>query len=78
MISQNKTVLFFFSFLLFLPFLLRLLLFRAWTSENNLIDKFIQDAQIKARNCEEVIEWIPYDRLKDTQFLAKDGFSKVY
>ena len=52
--------------------------FNEWTSGNNLIDKFIQDAQIKARNREEVMEWIPYDNLKDIQFLAKGGFSKVY
>ena len=52
--------------------------FDEWTSNNQLIDKIIQDAQLKARNKGEVIEWIPYDRLRNIQFLAKGGFSTIY
>ena len=35
--------------------------FSKWTSGNQHIDRFIQDAQLKARNTKEVIEWTPYD-----------------
>ncbi len=52
--------------------------FSKWTSGNKHIDKFIQDAQLKARNSWEVIEWIPYNRLKNIQYLAKGGFSIIY
>src|SRR3954452_9278468 len=34
--------------------------FQNWTSGNHDIDKFIQKAQLKARNHEEVLEWIEY------------------
>ncbi|UZO14387.1 uncharacterized protein OCT59_005846 [Rhizophagus irregularis] len=52
--------------------------FSKWTSGNNFVDKFIQDAQSKARNHLEVIEWIPYNRLRNIQNLAKGGFSIIY
>ncbi|UZO14435.1 uncharacterized protein OCT59_005892 [Rhizophagus irregularis] len=49
-----------------------------WTSGNGIIDKIIKDSQLTARNKREVIEWIPYDRLKNIQFHARGGFSTVY
>ncbi len=52
--------------------------FNKWTSGNEFIDKFIQDAQLKARNYREVIEWIPYNRLRNIKYLAQGGFSIVY
>src|SRR6266511_409570 len=52
--------------------------FSQWTSGSLHIDEFIQEAQIKARSSNEVIEWIPYDRLRDIQFLARGGFSVIY
>src|SRR6266498_1176269 len=52
--------------------------FIKWTSGNKHIDKFIQDAQLKARNKYEVIEWIPHNRLRNIQYLAKGGFSTIY
>src|SRR6266498_2993442 len=52
--------------------------FNKWTSGNELIDKFIQDAQLKARTCSEVMEWIPYKRLRNIKYLAQGGFSIVY
>ncbi|RHZ87182.1 hypothetical protein Glove_40g85 [Diversispora epigaea] len=35
--------------------------FNKWTSGNDKIDKFIQDAQLNANRSSYVIEWIPYD-----------------
>jgi len=52
--------------------------FSKWTSGNEQIDKFIQDTQLKARNIDEIIEWIPYNRLRNIQYLAKGGFSTFY
>ncbi|RHZ79181.1 hypothetical protein Glove_151g43 [Diversispora epigaea] len=52
--------------------------FNKWTSENDVIDKFIQDAQQNASNDWEVIEWIPYDRFKDIKEIAKGGFGIIY
>src|SRR6266542_1673595 len=52
--------------------------FSKWTSGNKHIDKFIQDAQLKARNSWKVLEWIPYNRLRNIQYLAKGGFSIIY
>src|SRR6266480_4853146 len=36
--------------------------FQNWTSGNHDIDEFIQQTQLKARNYEEVIEWVEYNR----------------
>jgi hypothetical protein len=52
--------------------------FYKWTSGNKYIDKFIQETQLKARNFYEVMEWIPYNRLRNIKYFAKGGFSKVY
>ncbi|EXX56169.1 hypothetical protein RirG_123530 [Rhizophagus irregularis DAOM 197198w] len=50
--------------------------FKNWTSGNDDIDKFIQDAQKSYTN--NVLEWIPYDRLYDIKYIAKGGFGKIY
>ena len=53
--------------------------FKNWTSGNNDIDKFIQDTQLSAHNIDDkTLEWIPYDRFYDIQYIAKGGFGKVY
>jgi hypothetical protein len=52
--------------------------FKNWTSGNNDIDKFIQDAQLLANNSEKVLEWISYDRFRNIEFIAKGGYGKVY
>ena len=52
--------------------------FDKWTSGNKYIDKFIQDAQLTARTFHEVIEWIPYNRLRNIKYLTKGGFSTIY
>ena len=52
--------------------------FGNWTSGNEHIDKFIQEAQLNARFRHELLEWIPYNRLRNIKFLAQGGFSTVY
>src|ERR1700729_4119445 len=51
--------------------------FENWTSGNVDIDKFIQDIQLSA-NKNKVLEWIPYDRFYDIEYIAKGGFGKIY
>ena len=48
------------------------------TSGNENIDKFIQESQLNVRHPLELLEWIPYDRLRNIKFLAQGGFSTVY
>src|SRR6266498_4517214 len=52
--------------------------FENWTSGNVDIDKFIQDTQLSANNSKKVLEWMPYDRFYDIEYIAKGGFGKVY
>ncbi|RHZ83732.1 hypothetical protein Glove_88g128 [Diversispora epigaea] len=52
--------------------------FNKWTSGNDKIDKFIQDAQLNANNYRRVIEWIPYDRFKDVKQIGRGGFGTIY
>src|SRR5437867_3437786 len=52
--------------------------FEKWTSGNVGIDKFIQDTQLSTNNYLKVLEWIPYDRFYDIEYIAKGGFGKVY
>ncbi|RIA84048.1 hypothetical protein C1645_880160 [Glomus cerebriforme] len=52
--------------------------FSKWTSKNEFIDKFIQEAQLNAKNNYEVLEWIPYGQLKNIKYYDKGGFSEIY
>ncbi|RHZ79958.1 hypothetical protein Glove_139g362 [Diversispora epigaea] len=52
--------------------------FDKWTSENETIDKFIQDAQLNVDYYKKIIEWIPYDRFQGIKEIAKGGFGTVY
>src|SRR4051794_27612271 len=52
--------------------------FPNWTSGNKYIDSFIQETQLNAQNCSEILEWIPCDRLRNINYLARGGFSTVY
>lgn len=52
--------------------------FSKWTSGNEFVDKFIQNAQLSARNREEVIEWIPYEKFQNVEYIAQGGFSKIF
>ncbi|RIA85958.1 hypothetical protein C1645_830032, partial [Glomus cerebriforme] len=46
--------------------------FGNWTGGNEYIDKFIQESQLNARNNHELLEWIPYNRLRNIQYLTED------
>ena len=52
--------------------------FENWTSGNEDINKFIQDTQLSADYYNEVLEWIPYDKFNNIEFIAKGGFGRVY
>ncbi|RHZ88632.1 hypothetical protein Glove_21g94 [Diversispora epigaea] len=52
--------------------------FDKWKSGNEIIDKFIQDAQLTAYESKKVIEWIPYHRFKGIKEIAKGGFGTIY
>ena len=50
--------------------------FSNWTSGNEFIDKFIQETQLNT--IFQVLKWIPYNRLKNIEYLDKGGFSIVF
>ena len=52
--------------------------FKNWTSGNSEIDEYIQNSQLKAKCCEEVLEWIEYDKFANVEYLAKGGFGITY
>ncbi|RGB43445.1 kinase-like domain-containing protein [Rhizophagus diaphanus] len=52
--------------------------FKNWTSGNHEVDKFIQKTQLKAKQSDEVLEWIEYDRFENVEYLAKGGFGTIY
>src|ERR1043165_6543513 len=52
--------------------------FKNWTSGNHDVDEFIQKAQLKAKDEEQIIEWIEYDRFENVEYLAKGGFGITY
>jgi hypothetical protein len=52
--------------------------FLKWTSKNEFVDKFIQDAQLNAKSCYEVLEWIPYNKLSNISYYDKGGFSEIH
>src|SRR3954453_1246751 len=52
--------------------------FNKWTSGNKEIDEFIQKFQLNATCQQEVLEWIPYEKFEDIEYLAKGGFSTVH
>jgi len=49
--------------------------FSNWTSGNEFIDRFIQETQL---NANWVLEWIPYNRLKNIEPLDKGSFITLY
>src|SRR6185436_17036803 len=49
--------------------------FNNWTSGNDKIDKFIQDAQLNTSDYWQAIEWIPFDRFKDVKQI---GFGTIH
>src|SRR4051794_779310 len=52
--------------------------FNKWTSGNKEIDEFIQKFQLNATHYKEVLEWIPYEKFEDIEYLAKGGFGTVH
>ncbi|EXX52892.1 kinase-like domain-containing protein [Rhizophagus irregularis DAOM 181602=DAOM 197198] len=52
--------------------------FKNWTSGNHDVDEFIQKAQLKAKNFDQIIEWIEYDEFEDVEYLAKGGFGTTF
>jgi hypothetical protein len=48
--------------------------FANWTSENEIIDNFIQEKQLKY-NEYVVFEWIPYDKLIEVNEIGKSVFA---
>ena len=52
--------------------------FQNWTSGNHDVDKFIQKMQLKAKDRNQVIEWIEYDRFENIEYLAKGGFGTTF
>ncbi|RHZ82890.1 hypothetical protein Glove_103g77 [Diversispora epigaea] len=52
--------------------------FGKWTSENREIDELIQQIQLNANKHQEIIEWIPFERLENVTYLAKGGFGTAY
>jgi hypothetical protein len=52
--------------------------FSNWTSGNNDIDNLIQQCQMEALKPNRIVEWIPYDKLKNIKYLTKGGCSEIY
>ncbi|GES87610.1 kinase-like domain-containing protein [Rhizophagus clarus] len=52
--------------------------FKNWDSGNDDINKFIQDIQLSANGYHKLIEWIPFDKLHNIEYIAKGGFGMVY
>jgi serine/threonine protein kinase len=52
--------------------------FNNWTSVNPNINKFIQKCQLEATSPWNVLEWIPYEKFKNIEYIADGGFGKVY
>ncbi|RIA89039.1 kinase-like domain-containing protein [Glomus cerebriforme] len=52
--------------------------FKNWTSENSDVDKFIQESQINAKNHNEKLEWIEYDKFENIEYITKGGFGTIY
>ena len=53
--------------------------FTNWTSENEKIDNFIQEMQLKIRSQHDVVfEWIPYNRFDNIEEISKGDFATIY
>ena len=52
--------------------------FKNWTSGNSDVDKLIQESQLNAKNYNEILEWIEYDRFENIEYITKGGFGKIY
>ena len=53
--------------------------FTNWTSENEKIDNFIQEMQLKIDSYYNIVfEWIPYSQFCDIKKVGRSGFDTVY
>jgi hypothetical protein len=52
--------------------------FNKWSSGNKEIDEFIQNFQLNATCYNEILEWIPYEKFENIEYLAKGGFGIVH
>src|SRR2546430_2460611 len=52
--------------------------FNNWTSGDKKVDEFIQQCQLNATRPEDMLEWVPYERFEDVEYLAEGGFGIVY
>src|SRR5438045_2785419 len=49
------------------------------TSENEKIDNFIQEMQLKINEYNDIVfEWIPYNQFSDIKEIGRGGFATVY
>ena len=49
------------------------------TSENEKIDNFIQEMQLKINNAYDIVfEWIPYNQFSEIKEIGRGGFATVY
>ncbi|GES78403.1 kinase-like domain-containing protein [Rhizophagus clarus] len=49
-----------------------------WTSGNNDIDNLIQQCQLETLSPDRIVEWIPYNKLQNIEYLTKGGCSEIY
>src|SRR5438034_4953816 len=52
--------------------------FSNWTSGNNDVDNLIQQCQIETVLPSQIVEWIPYNNLRNIKYLTKGGCSEIY
>jgi hypothetical protein len=52
--------------------------FSNWTSGNNDIDNLIQQCQMETLGPNRIVEWIPYNKLQNIEYLTKGGCSEIY
>ncbi|EXX59465.1 Kic1p [Rhizophagus irregularis DAOM 197198w] len=52
--------------------------FDKWNSSDIEIDELIRYKQVSARDFNDILEWIPYDRFTNIKYMAEGGFAKVY
>ncbi|GES80119.1 kinase-like domain-containing protein [Rhizophagus clarus] len=52
--------------------------FSNWTSGNDDIDNLIQKCQMESLGPANIVEWFPYNNIKNIKYLTKGGFSEIY
>jgi len=52
--------------------------FKNWTSGNKDVDEFIQYSQTNAVHHKQCLEWIPFEKFKEVDYVTKGGFGKIY